>query len=116
MEEQTQKLFYTIAEVSKITGIKSYILRYWESEFAQLKPERERGRRRYRNEDIQIILRIRKLLYEEGYTITGAKSKLREERKSKPTPEDKQKIGELKKQRQELLKMVKKQEKSDLKV
>jgi DNA-binding transcriptional MerR regulator len=104
MEEQLQKLFYTIAEVSKATGIKSYILRYWESEFAQLKPEREKGRRQYRNEDIQTILCIKRLLYEEGYTIAGAKLKLREEKKS----DDKQKIIQLKKQLQELLKMIKK--------
>jgi len=107
-EEQLQKLFYTIAEVSKVTGIKPYILRYWESEFAQLKPEREKGRRRYRTDDIHMILRIKKLLYEEGYTIAGAKSKLREEGKVKPTSEDKQKIVELRKQLQELLKIVKK--------
>jgi DNA-binding transcriptional MerR regulator len=103
-EELPQKLFYTIAEVSKVTGIKPYILRYWESEFTQLKPEREKGRRRYRNEDIQTVMCIKKLLYKEGYTISGARSKLREERKSG----DKQEITKLKKQLQDLLKMIKK--------
>ena len=99
-QEQSQKLFYTIAEVSKITGLKPYILRYWESEFVQLKPEREKGIRRYRSGDIQLIMRIKNLLYKKGYKIAGAKSKLREE--------GKQGVAELKKQLQELLKMMKK--------
>lgn len=106
MEEEPKKLFYTIAQVSKVVGIKPYILRYWETEFAQLKPEREKGRRRYRNEDIQTVLRIKRLLYEEGYTIAGAKTKLRKETQSE-SAEDKKEIAELKKQLQDLLKMVK---------
>lgn len=103
------KLFYTIAEVSKIVGIKPYILRYWESEFNQLKPEREKGRRRYREEDIHLIMRIKKFLYEEGYKIEGAKAKLREEGKIEPDSENKKKIEELKKQLKDLLKLVKKE-------
>jgi len=110
MEEQSQKLFYTIAEVSKITGIKPYILRYWESEFNQLKPERENGRRRYRMEHIQLIMRIKQLLYEEGYTIAGARSRLRKEKQTETGLEEKQKILELKKKLEELLKIVKKEQ------
>lgn len=71
-----EKLFYNIAEASKITGVKPYILRYWESEFNRLKPDREKGRRRYRKLDIELILKIKKLLYKEGFRISGAKSRL----------------------------------------
>ena len=112
------KLFYTIAEVSKITGIKSYILRYWESEFKHLQPEREKGRRRYRNEDLKIVMCIKKLLYEEGYTIAGARSKMRKELKLEPEakPVDtrgsgyKETIKKLKSQLEALREIVKKKE------
>ncbi len=71
------KIFYSIGEVSTLTGLKSHILRYWESEFPTLKPEkRSNGRRAYRKSDILLILAIKKLLYEEGYTIAGARKKL----------------------------------------
>jgi len=106
-DDRQLRLFYTISEVSKLTGIKPYILRYWEKEFTKVKPLRERGRRSYRSEDIHTIMLIKKLLYEEGYTIAGAKIKLKEEiKKEAKTPKDK-KILDLKKQLQELLKIVK---------
>jgi DNA-binding transcriptional MerR regulator len=71
------KIFYSIGEVSALTGLKSHILRYWESEFPTLRPEkRSNGRRAYRKADILLILGIKKLLYEEGYTIAGARKKL----------------------------------------
>jgi len=72
-----QKMFYRIQEVSRITGIKPYVLRYWESEFSSLRPEKgPSDQRRYRREDIELILRIKKLLYEEKFTIAGARRHL----------------------------------------
>ncbi len=69
-----KKLYYSISEVSKLTQLEQYTLRYWEDEFEQLKPAKNRaGKRIYTNKDIQIILKIRKLLRDEKYTIEGAK-------------------------------------------
>lgn len=69
-----KKLYYSISEVSKITGLEQYVLRYWESEFEHLKPAKNRaGNRIYTNRDIKLILYIKKLLREERYTIEGAK-------------------------------------------
>ncbi|MBI5645412.1 MAG: MerR family transcriptional regulator [Ignavibacteriae bacterium] len=69
-----KKLYYSISEVSKITNLEQYVLRYWESEFDELKPAKNRaGNRIYTNKDIQLILFIKKLLREERYTIEGAK-------------------------------------------
>jgi DNA-binding transcriptional MerR regulator len=70
------KLYYRIGEVSRITGVKPHVLRYWEQEF-KLRPEKFGGtQRRYRREDLETILTIKKLLYEERFTITGAKKRL----------------------------------------
>lgn len=75
-----KKLYYSISEVSKITGLEQYILRYWESEFEILKPGKNRaGNRIYTNKDINLILRIKKLLRDEKYTIEGAKRILEDE-------------------------------------
>ena len=69
-----KKLYYSISEVSKITDMEQYVLRYWESEFEQLKPQKNRaGNRIYTNKDIQIILHIKSLLRDKKYTIEGAK-------------------------------------------
>ena len=106
MDDRQLRLFYTISEVSEVTGIKPYVLRYWEKEFPKIKPSREKSRRCYRSEDIQTILLIKKLLYEEGYTIAGAKLKLRQEIKELKVSKDK-KIILLRKQLQDLLKIVK---------
>jgi DNA-binding transcriptional MerR regulator len=71
------KLFYRIGEVSRLTGLEPYVLRYWETEFPQLKPEKGRsGQRVYKKEDIDRIIHIKQMLYSEGYTIAGAKKKL----------------------------------------
>jgi DNA-binding transcriptional MerR regulator len=73
-----KKLYYSISEVSKITNLEQYVLRYWESEFDELKPSKNRaGNRIYTNKDIQLILFIKKLLREERYTIEGAKQVLK---------------------------------------
>ena len=72
-----KKLYYSISEVSKITDLEQYVLRYWETEFEQLKPAKNRaGNRIYTNRDIKLILYIKKLLREERYTIEGAKQVL----------------------------------------
>ncbi len=69
-----KKLYYSISEVSKLTGLEQYILRYWETEFDSLKPSKNRaGNRIYTNADIKLILKIKKLLRDEKYTIEGAK-------------------------------------------
>ena len=73
------KLYYRIGEVSEITGVKPYVLRYWESEFRWMAPQKSRSRQRlYRKKDIETILLIRRMLHEERYTIAGAKRRLRE--------------------------------------
>jgi DNA-binding transcriptional MerR regulator len=69
-----KKLYYSISEVSKITEMEQYVLRYWETEFEQLKPQKNRaGNRIYTNKDIQLIMHIKTLLREKKYTIEGAK-------------------------------------------
>jgi DNA-binding transcriptional MerR regulator len=74
-----KKLYYSISEVSKLTALEQYILRYWETEFEQLKPGKNRaGNRIYTNKDIKLILQIKRLLREEKYTIEGAKKILNE--------------------------------------
>lgn len=70
---------YRIGEVSRKTGVKAFVLRYWETEFPMLDPEkRANGRRLYCEEDVQLILKIKRLLYDEGFTIAGARRHLRE--------------------------------------
>ena len=71
------KRYFTIGEVSELCGVKPHVLRYWEQEFTQLKPVKRRGNRRYyQRHDVLIIRQIRALLYEQGYTIGGAKAHL----------------------------------------
>jgi len=79
-----KKLYYSISEVSKITDIEQYVLRYWETEFEQLGPQKNRaGNRIYTNKDIQLILYIKELLREKKYTIEGAKKILSDNSHSK---------------------------------
>jgi len=82
----SRKLYYTIGEVAEITGVKAHVLRYWESEFPHLRPRKDRGgARRYRRADIEQLLEIRELLYEQGYRIAGARQVLEERRRGQPT-------------------------------
>src|SRR5918993_5460507 len=75
-----EKLFFKIGEVCEITGIQAHVLRYWESEFPMLAPQKNRaGQRTYRKRDVEMVLRIKELLYEDQYTIAGAKKKLTSE-------------------------------------
>jgi DNA-binding transcriptional MerR regulator len=71
------KRYFTIGEVSELCGVKSHVLRYWEQEFTQLKPVKRGGNRRYyQHHEVMLIRRIRQLLYEEGFTISGARGRL----------------------------------------
>lgn len=71
------KRYFTIGEVSELCGVKPHVLRYWEQEFAQLRPVKRRGNRRYyQHHEVLLIRRIRELLYEQGFTINGARSRL----------------------------------------
>ncbi|MCH8126986.1 MerR family transcriptional regulator [candidate division KSB1 bacterium] len=74
-----QKLYYSISDVSQVTDVKQHVLRYWESEFPELKPTKNRaGNRTFKSRDVKIIFLIKRLLYQEKFTIDGAKNKLRE--------------------------------------
>jgi len=80
IESEVAKSFYRIGEVSRLTDTKPFVLRYWESEFPMLQPVKSpKGHRLYRREDVDTVLRIKRLLYDEGFTIAGARRHLREE-------------------------------------
>jgi len=82
------KRYFTIGEVSDLCGVKPHVLRYWEQEFTQLKPVKRRGNRRYyQHHEVLLIRRIRELLYEQGFTISGARNKLGS-RLAEPEPEE----------------------------
>ena len=73
------KLYFSISEVAEMTGVKPHVLRYWETEFPDLRPKKNRaGNRSYRERDIKMVMTIRDLLYQQGYTIQGARMQLRE--------------------------------------
>lgn len=104
------KLYFKIGEVSSITGVEPYILRYWESEFKLVKPYRTKSNQRlYRKKDVEAVLKIKKMLYEDKFTIAGAKRKLKD-----PTTDEKQLSLDFSQQKyQELIKDIK-QELKDL--
>ena len=77
LQPPPSRLFYRIGEVSRLTGLEQYVLRYWETEFPQIKPDKGRsGQRIYTKKDLDTILQIKQLLYKDGYTIAGARKKL----------------------------------------
>jgi DNA-binding transcriptional MerR regulator len=79
-----EKLYFRIGEVARLCRLPAYVLRFWETEFPQLKPSKsDTGQRMYRRRDLDNILRIKQLLYDEGYTIAGARQQLRSEMKAK---------------------------------
>ncbi|HKV95198.1 MAG TPA: MerR family transcriptional regulator [Candidatus Angelobacter sp.] len=81
------KLYFRIGEVSRLCGLPSYVLRFWETEFPQLKPTKSgTGQRMYRRMDVEGVLRIKNLLYDQGFTIAGARQQLRAELKKKQSP------------------------------
>ena len=80
------KLYFRIGEVARLCRLPAYVLRFWETEFPQLKPVKSStGQRMYRKRDVESVVRIKKLLYEDGFTIAGARAQLREENKSDRT-------------------------------
>ena len=80
------KRYFTIGEVSELCGVKPYVLRYWEQEFTQLKPMKRRGNRRYyQHHEVLLIRRIRELLYEQGFTISGARNRLTDVAPARPS-------------------------------
>ncbi len=84
--EFPNKLYYRIGEVAKLLGVKPYVLRYWETEFSVLKPGKTPSRHRlYRRRDVETLLEIKRLLYEEGFTIAGAKKRIKEVERSEET-------------------------------
>jgi len=87
------KRYFTIGEVSELCGVKPHVLRYWEQEFTQLRPMKRRGNRRYyQHHEVLLVRRIRDLLYEQGFTISGARNRLGESgpsrRREAPAPDD----------------------------
>ncbi len=82
------KRYFTIGEVSDLCGVKPHVLRYWEQEFTQLKPVKRRGNRRYyQHHEVLLIRKIRELLYEQGFTISGARNRLSEGRETAQDPD-----------------------------
>ncbi len=76
------RLFFRIGDVAEISGVEAYVLRYWETEFATLKPRKgSNGQREYRRKDVELVLEIKRLLYDQKYTIAGARKALRERSK-----------------------------------
>ena len=115
IKPKVKKLYYSISEVSRLTKLKAYVLRYWETEFSQLKPlKNSAGNRTYRQKDIDVILNIKNLLYSNKFTIQGAKSILSNKNKSLSLEFDKNKaknktlIDLLKKELQEILNIIEK--------
>jgi len=102
-----EKLYFRIGEVAELCRLPAYVLRFWETEFPQLKPVKSStGQRMYRHKDVENVLHIKKLLYEEGFTIAGARQQLRVENKSQksqnPLPFPEKPSANLKHIRQEL--------------
>ena len=82
-----EKIYFRIGEVSELAKLPTYVLRFWETEFSQLRPTKSStGQRMYRRKDVEYVMQIRKLLYEDGFTIAGAREKLREEMRSNRLP------------------------------
>ena len=101
------KRYFTIGEVSALCGVKPHVLRYWEQEFPQLKPVKRRGNRRYyQRQDVLIIRQIRSLLYQEGFTIGGARQKLTGEEARTDLTQSQQIIRQLRTELEEIAKVL----------
>ncbi|MCX7037513.1 MAG: MerR family transcriptional regulator [Proteobacteria bacterium] len=101
------KRYFTIGEVGELCAVKPHVLRYWEQEFPQLKPVKRRGNRRYyQRQDVIIIRQIRSLLYEEGFTIGGARLKLTGEEARSDTSQSQQIVRQLRNELEEILKIL----------
>ena len=101
------KKYFRIGEVSRIIGVRPYVLRYWESEFPQIRPNRADSKQRtYQKKDLEAIFEIKKLLYEEKLTIEGARRKLKEKRSKKEVSVDQKFLKEIRSELQEILKAL----------
>jgi DNA-binding transcriptional MerR regulator len=101
------KRYFTIGEVSDLCAVKPHVLRYWEQEFPQLKPVKRRGNRRYyQRQDVIVIRQIRSLLYEEGFTIGGARQRLMGEEAKTDVSQSQQIIKQLRMELEEVLKLL----------
>ncbi|WP_127477114.1 MerR family transcriptional regulator [Sulfurivermis fontis] len=102
------KRYFTIGEVSELCDVKPHVLRYWEQEFPQLKPVKRRGNRRYyQRHDVIMIRQIRSLLYEQGFTIGGARQRLEQEATPPQGPVDSQLLHALREELEEILAILK---------
>jgi DNA-binding transcriptional MerR regulator len=102
------KRYFTIGEVSELCGVKPHVLRYWEQEFPQLKPVKRRGNRRYyQRQDVLVIRQIRSLLYEEGFTIGGARNKLGGDEGRSDVTQSQQIVKQVRLELEEILKLTK---------
>jgi DNA-binding transcriptional MerR regulator len=101
------KRYFTIGEVSELCAVKPHVLRYWEQEFPQLKPVKRRGNRRYyQRQDVLIIRQIRSLLYDDGFTIGGARQKLTGEEARTDLSQSQQIIRQLRQELEEVLRLL----------
>ncbi len=103
------KRYFTIGEVSELCGVKPHVLRYWEQEFSQLKPVKRRGNRRYyQRHDVILIRQIRSLLYDQGFTIGGARQQLTGETAKEDTSQSNQLAKQIRIELESLLQILKK--------
>ena len=101
------KRYFTIGEVSELCAVKPHVLRYWEQEFAQLKPVKRRGNRRYyQRQDVIVIRQIRSLLYEQGFTIGGARNKLTGEEARTDTSQSQQIVRQVRLELEDMLRIL----------
>jgi DNA-binding transcriptional MerR regulator len=101
------KRYFTIGEVSELCGVKPHVLRYWEQEFPQLKPVKRRGNRRYyQRQDVLVIRQIRSLLYDQGFTIGGARNRLEGEEAREDVTQTQQIVRQMRTELEELLKTL----------
>ncbi len=101
------KRYFTIGEVSDLCGVKPHVLRYWEQEFPQLKPVKRRGNRRYyQRQDVLIIRQIRGLLYEQGFTIGGARQQLTSDGAREDVTQSQQIVKQVRMELEEILKIL----------
>jgi DNA-binding transcriptional MerR regulator len=114
-QKPVKKLYYSISEVAEITRLEPYVLRYWEKEFPELKPQKNRaGNRTYTDKDIKLVQQIMHLLYEDKYTIPGARQQLKDSKKVPSEqmalrlsiPETKNLIGDIRQDVQQLLDLL----------
>jgi len=102
------KRYFTIGEVSELCGVKPHVLRYWEQEFTQLKPVKRRGNRRYyQRHDVILIRQIRSLLYDQGFTIGGARQQLTGEQAREDTSQSNQLVKQIRNELEEILQTLK---------